>query len=526
MSPNLVHMDEEVVIAGPKELAHRPIKWWLAALFGVVSVALALGVSELATGLSGGDQSLIGALGAWVIDAVPSTMAKWAIEVFGTYDKVALVVSIVAVALLIGAIVGMATRRTFVIAVAGFVAFGVVAFVAASADPLSDRTAAAVASIAAVVVGLLAMAMFFLTGTKDREPDAARRTFLRSAGAVSALALASAMTGRWAIARMATAVRRDASVLPIVDAAERVAPPSPAAQVVGAVDVVTPNSEFYKIDTAVTSPLVNPDNWSLKISGMVDRPFEMTYDELLELPMVERYVTLSCVSNKVGGGLVGNAKWTGVPLSHVLDLARVQDGATQIVGRSVDDFTVGFPTDIAFDGRDALIAVGMNGEPLPVDNGYPARLVVAGLYGYVSATKWLSEIELTTWDAFDAYWVPRGWAKEGPIKTQSRIDRPSFNQRVPAGEETIAGVAWAPSRGISKVEVSIDEGPWLEAELAESLSDNSWRQWKFPWQATEGNHRVSVRATDGTGATQTELEAPPRPDGASGWHTISVIVES
>ncbi len=514
------------MITGTEESAPRRISGWLAALFGIVSVAVALGVSELATGLSGGDQSLIGALGAWVIDTVPSSMAKWAIDLFGTYDKVALIVSIVAVALLIGAIVGLATRKTFLVAVAAFIAFGAVAFVAASQDPLADLSSAAVASLVAVVVGLLSMALFFLTGTKDREPDAARRTFLRSAGAVTALALASAITGRWAIARMATAVRRDASVLPVVDAAERVTAAPPGAQVVGAVDLITPNDEFYKIDTAVTSPLVNPDNWSLKISGMVDRPFEMTYDQLLELPMVERYVTLSCVSNRVGGGLVGNAKWTGVPLSHVLDLARVQEGATQIVGRSVDDFTVGFPTEVAFDGREALIAVGMNGEPLPVDHGYPARLVVAGLYGYVSATKWLSEIELTTWDAFDAYWVPRGWSKQGPIKTQSRIDRPLHNRRIQAGMETIAGVAWAPNRGISKVEVSIDDGPWMEADLAESISDDSWRQWSLAWQATEGRHLVAVRATDGTGETQTDALAPPRPDGATGWHTISVVVEA
>jgi DMSO/TMAO reductase YedYZ molybdopterin-dependent catalytic subunit len=263
----------------------------------------------------------------------------------------------------------------------------------------------------------------------------------------------------------------------------------------------------------------------MKITGMVDRPYELTYSDLLELPMVERYVTLSCVSNQVGGGLVGNAKWLGVPLADVLDRAKVQAGAEQIVGRSVDGFTVGFPTEAAFDGREALVAVGMNGEPLPFDHGFPARLVVAGLYGYVSATKWLSEIELTGWDAFDAYWVPKGWAKEAPIKTQSRIDTPRPNARIAAESRHIAGVAWAPGRGISRVEVQVDGGSWIEAELSESLSDDSWRQWSVGWDAEPGTHELQVRATDGNGETQTSEFKPPRPDGATSYHTISVVVE-
>jgi DMSO/TMAO reductase YedYZ molybdopterin-dependent catalytic subunit len=301
--------------------------------------------------------------------------------------------------------------------------------------------------------------------------------------------------------------------------------PGTALNVAGISPVVTPNDSFYKIDTALSVPRVDLDTWSMRISGLVDRPYELTYDDLLDMPMVERYVTLSCVSNRVGGGLVGNAKWLGVPLTDILERAGVQAGAEQIVGRSVDGFTVGFPTQAAFDGREALVAVGMNDEPLPFDHGFPARLVVAGLYGYVSATKWLAELELTTWDAFDAYWVPRGWAKEAPIKTQSRIDTPHLNARVAAGARPIAGVAWAPGRGISRVEVQVDDREWQDATLSEPLSNEAWRQWSVDWDAEPGSYRLQVRATDGNGDTQTSERSSPRPDGATSYHTISVVVE-
>jgi DMSO/TMAO reductase YedYZ molybdopterin-dependent catalytic subunit len=259
---------------------------------------------------------------------------------------------------------------------------------------------------------------------------------------------------------------------------------------------------------------------------MVDRPYTIDFSDLLDMRMVERDVTLSCVSNQVGGGLVGNARWLGVPLTEILDRAGVQDGAEQIVGRSVDDFTVGFPMEAAYDGREALVAVGMNGEPLPFEHGFPARLVVAGLYGYVSATKWLSEIELTTWEGFDAYWVPRGWAKEAPIKTQSRIDTPAQSAQLTTGSQVVAGVAWAPTRGISKVEVELGAGqPWVEAELSKPLSENAWVQWRVDWDATtEGSHELRCRATDGEGSLQTEEVNPPAPNGATGWHTRRVFV--
>jgi DMSO/TMAO reductase YedYZ molybdopterin-dependent catalytic subunit len=289
--------------------------------------------------------------------------------------------------------------------------------------------------------------------------------------------------------------------------------------------VITPNETFYRIDTAFSVPSVDLQEWSLSVSGMVDRPYSISYFDLLDMDMVERDVTLSCVSNQVGGDLVGNARWLGVPLTEILDRAGVQTGAEQLVGRSVDDFTVGFPVEAAYDGREALVAVGMNGEPLPIEHGFPARLVVAGLYGYVSATKWLSSIELTGWDEFDAYWIPRGWSKEAPIKTQSRIDTPQSGDRIEEGLRQVAGVAWAPTRGISTVEVQLGEDTdWIEATLSEPLSENSWLQWSVEWDAPAGTHQIQVRATDGDGNVQTDEIRPPAPDGATGWHRINVSV--
>ena len=289
--------------------------------------------------------------------------------------------------------------------------------------------------------------------------------------------------------------------------------------------LITPNTDFYLIDTALQKPAIQAEDWSLSVQGMVDNPATYSFAELLDgrFSFIQEAVTLSCVSNRVGGRLVGNAVWEGVPLREVLDASGVQAGADQISGRSVDDWASGFPTELAYDGRVAMIAVTMNGEPLPVKHGFPARLVIAGLYGYVSATKWLSEINLTTWEGFDSYWVPRGWAKEGPIKTQSRIDVPSDRAEVPVGDMVaIAGVAWAPNKSIDRVEVQVGDTPWVEAELSAELSTNSWRQWVYYWEATPGEHLIQVRATDGTGYTQTSDRRPPAPDGATGWHMRTV----
>jgi DMSO/TMAO reductase YedYZ molybdopterin-dependent catalytic subunit len=299
---------------------------------------------------------------------------------------------------------------------------------------------------------------------------------------------------------------------------------SEVASTPGITPIVVPNNDFYRIDTALIVPQVDPSGWKLTIKGMVDNEMTYTYDELVARASTVEPVTLSCVSNEVGGNLVGNAVWQGVPLVDLLNEAGVQPGATQIKSSSVDGWDCGFPTDLAFDGRTALVAIGMNNEPLPAAHGFPARIVVAGLYGYVSATKWLDSIELTTLEAFDGFWIPRGWSKLGPIKTQSRIDTPRSRDALSAGTIPIAGVAWAPDTGIERVEVRIDGGEWNEATLGESLGINAWRQWVLRWEAQPGRHTLEVRATDATGTTQTEVRTPVDPDGASGWHTVEVDV--
>ena len=286
---------------------------------------------------------------------------------------------------------------------------------------------------------------------------------------------------------------------------------------------IIPRDDFYRIDTALSIPQVDLSRWSLRFTGMVDRPFTLNFDDILAMDLSDHVITLACVSNPVGGRLVGNAVWTGVPLAALLERAGAQRRANQVVGRSVDDFTAGFPTGVVHDGRNAILAIGMNNELLPAAHGFPARLLVAGLYGYVSAVKWIDEIHLTTWDAFDGYWVPRGWSKRGPMKTQSRIDIPKNNARLKAGETTsIAGIAWAPTRGIVRVETKVGNEDWVESRLGQALGDESWVQWHREWTPTKGRHRIRVRATDGKGVTQGSVGVPTLPNGAEGWHTITV----
>jgi DMSO/TMAO reductase YedYZ molybdopterin-dependent catalytic subunit len=353
--------------------------------------------------------------------------------------------------------------------------------------------------------------------------DVSRRRFLRLAFIGGAAAVASGSVGRILSTRIPEAPQvaietQPNDTLPAVSTTNEFTVP-------GLTPLVVPNADFYRIDTALTVPRIDPATWSVRVHGLVDREVTLSYDDLLNMELVEQYVTIACVSNEVGGDLVGNALWTGPRLGDVLDSAGLQPAATQLIGRSVDGFTVGFPPQVLDDGREAMIAIAMNGEALPREHGYPARLIVPGLYGYVSATKWLSEIELTRWEDFDAYWVPRGWSKEAPIKTESRIDVPRFGQEVPAGSVVFAGVAWAPTKGIQRVEVRIGEdGEWREAALTDPLAATAWVQWMVPIELTPGRYVAQVRATDGTGAAQTSEERSPRPDGATGYHTIRLTV--
>ena len=495
---------------------------------GAISVLLALGLTELAAGWFVGVPSAIASVGSIIVDTTPSQIERFAISVFGTADKGALAIGTIIVALLVGVVIGRFAAKRFWIAVAAFSAFALFGVAAQLSQPGVNPPAAVLATVAASAAGLGTLWLLLrwegVAEMEDSRPgNEDRRRFVMLAGAAVIVGAAGVVAGRQAIIRRSEAAR---SATPLPEAVTRIVEVGPEHQfdIEGLTPIVVEAPDFYRIDTALIVPIVSADTWKVTVRGMVDNELELGLDDLKAMPQHERFVTIACVSNRVGDDLIGNAKWQGVRLTEVLEMAGIKEGATQIVGRSVDGWTSGFPTDAAFDGRDPLIAIGMNDEPLPRRHGYPARLIVPGLYGYVSATKWLDEIELTTWDGFDGYWIPRGWAKEGPIKTQSRIDKPRSAEEVPMGEVVAAGVAWAPTRGIAKVEVQVDENPWIEAELTEPLSDEAWVQWKAGIDVGSGRHSLKVRATDGDGVTQTSERSPPSPDGATGWHTIEFSV--
>jgi DMSO/TMAO reductase YedYZ molybdopterin-dependent catalytic subunit len=518
----------------PSPVADRPT-WWRSALAGLLAAASALAVGELVAGTSDRLTSPVISVGNRVVDAVPRQVKDFAIETFGTNDKIALLVGIYSIAAILGLVLGVLAARRFWIGAAGIVAFGAVGVWAAGEEVGAPWWAGLPSTIGAIVgVGVLAALLWSLRapaaagipGSADaRIPSTlARRGFLQAAGATVVVAGAAAASGRWLQARFSAASSRLAVKLP---AAAETAPPIPEGVVLdveGISPYLTPNDDFYRIDTNLTVPQLAAEDWELKITGMVDEELTFTYEDILAMDLVEERITMTCVSNEVGGGLVGTALWLGVRLDELLERAGIQRGADQIVGRAFDGFTTGFPVDV-LDGRPALLAVGMNGEPLPLAHGFPARIIVPGLYGYVSATKWLTEIELTTFEAFDQYWVERDWAAEGPIKTMARIDTPRGLQKVPAGPLRIGGVAWAQTRGIEKVEVKLDDGEWQEATLAEEDSTITWRQWVVELDATPGRHQVVARATDATGEVQTEERARPFPNGASGWHSVAYLVD-
>ncbi len=526
----------------------------LDAAAGAIAAAVALAVGELVSALDGSGASLVTAVGDEFVDRFAASLKDLAVALFGTNDKIALVVGIVVVSAIAGAAVGTTARRRPWIVPLAFGAFGAVGFAAYQRAPLTDAAVGAVAALMAAASG--SVSLWFLLRLSSRgaapasaaseEPDdgvaagagiaarpraaggpadgAPRRAFLAGAAVLGAGAAGSALLARRARGPDPAAELRRTTTLPEPVATTPV-PRQPFDQT-GLSPYVTPNGEFYRIDTALSVPRVDPGEWRLHVRGLVDEPFSLDFDELLALESVVEPVTLQCVSNEIGGDLVGNAVWQGVPLTELLDRARVRPDGTQVLGRSVDGFTAGFPTDVARDGRTALVAYAMNGELLPTRHGFPARLVVAGLYGYVSATKWLSEIELTRFDEVDGYWIPRGWAKEGPVKTASRIDVPRAGATVAPGPTAIAGVAWSGARGISAVEVQVDDGPWQACRLGEVASDETWVQWRLAWDASPGEHVLAVRATDGDGAVQTSQVSDPAPDGATGLHARRVRVEA
>ncbi|RKN32796.1 molybdopterin-dependent oxidoreductase [Micromonospora musae] len=538
-----------------------------AALAGITSAAVAIGVAEVVAVLTGPRSAPLVAVGAVVVDTVPEPLKQFAIDVFGRHDKLALLIGTAVLLAGFAALLGVLAVRRLAVGLAGVAAFGALGVAAALTRPGAELVDA-LPSLVGGGFGALVLWAFIAgplelnpwpwsppgdqlpppgpAAARSADPVAAapatrertvaadaplertdpesRRRFLTGTGALLGAAAVAGFGGRWLAGRRGVSAAREAVVLP--------APASPAPAVPAGADLsltqlapyVSSNFGFYRIDTALVVPQVDPETWQLRIHGRVRNPITLSFADLLARPLVERYVTLACVSNEVGGDLIGNARWLGVPIRELLDEVEPEEGADQVVGRSVDGWTCGTPTALLRDGRDALLAVGMNGEPLPVEHGFPVRMVVPGLYGYVSACKWVTELELTSFSDFDAYWVPRGWSPEGPIKTQSRIDTPRPRNRLTAGPVTVAGVAWAQHRGIRRVEVRVDDGPWQEAELAPAVSVDTWVQWSWRWAATPGEHRLQVRATDATGRTQTDRRQDVVPDGATGWHTVRVTV--
>ncbi|WP_430785207.1 molybdopterin-dependent oxidoreductase [Actinoplanes sp. G11-F43] len=492
------------------------------AICGIVAAGSGIAAAELLAAVIRPGAGPLVVVGGSVIDATPTPVKEFAVRELGTADKPVLLGAIGVVLILLAAGTGIAATRWRAAIAVGAGVLGAVGAAAALTRPAGTVADAVPAVFGAALAGL---ALWWLplerhvTATGVPETGVDRRLVLRLS-LLAAGAGAAQVTGLAVSGQRENAAGRSRGAIRLPAAADPAAPlPSGIAA-----DFTTPNAGFYRVDTALTVPRIDPSVWRLRIHGMVDREIELTFAELLKRPLIERDITLNCVSNEVGGPYIGTARWLGVPLGALLTEAGIRAGADQIVARSAEGMTIGTPVATALDGRDTMLAVGMNGEPLPLDHGFPVRMLTPGLYGYAGACKWVTELELTTFDQFDAYWVERGWGAQGIVKTASRIDRPKPFARLTAGPVTVAGVAWAQRRGIATVEVSVDGGPWRTAELLPTASIDTWTQWRLSWPATSGPHSLAVRATDRTGAVQTGARATPFPDGATGRHTISVTV--
>lgn len=522
---------------------------------------LGAGIGELTAALVAPASSPFAVIGGAIIDAAPPWGKDLAIALFGVNDKIALLTGIAIVLVLVAGLAGILQLRRPPWGLVLLGSFGVVGAVVSLTRADASGLAwlpSVIAGVAAVLTLRLIIGILERRGESDagasgpslsaeraRGDDAAangdeaaasgdeaatvglastamgRRSALLWMGAASAVGVVAAVAGNIARsgARALTTVRE----LIVLPAAAVQAPAIPAAaelDIPGLTPLITPNADFYRIDTALVVPQVDPATWSLRIHGMVEQEVRLTWDELLALPLEESITTIACVSNNVGGDLIGNAVWLGYPIRELLARARPTADADMVLSMSVDGFTAGTPLEALTDDRNAILAVGMNGEPLPPEHGFPVRIIVPGLYGYVSATKWVVDLEVTRFDRAQGYWTPRGWSALGPIKLQSRIDVPRSGTTVAAGESVIAGVAWQQHVGVAGVEVQIDDGPWEQAELARAISDDTWVQWSLPWTATSGRHTIRSRAVSTDGETQTPDSAPPAPDGATGWHSV------
>jgi DMSO/TMAO reductase YedYZ molybdopterin-dependent catalytic subunit len=554
-----------------------------AGVSGVAGAVVAFGISELVHGLYSSVPSIFVSLAQRVVELTPGALVTQGIELLGKADIPTLIATMLIGTVAIAFLLGNLAVRHPSLALAGVAVLAAVAIAAALADPFVAAAPTVITIVGALLAGAAVTELLLrAAGLRaavvpaegpplEGEPGSAASPVMRSreagsdgrialgrggflllGGGAALAGLAAAGVGRLLGGGTAQSAARSKKLnLPEAPDKKQQAgkgkeaqkskgkavthetlpqPPADASiDVPGMPKLITPASTFYLIDTALSSPRIDANDWTLSVKGAVDNPVDFSYKDLLDMSTLEADITLSCVSNTVGGGLVSNGRWTGVLLSDVLAEAgmsrdKITTASRQLVGRSVDGFTTGFKTDIALDGRNALVAFGLNGSELPVKHGYPVRLVIPGLYGYVSATKWLTEIELTNWN-FDAYWIQRTWSKEGPIKTQSRIDTISAGDNLSAGKNPIGGIAWAPHRGIQKVEVSTDGGEtWNTARLAKQLAEDTWRHYVYDWEARPGTYTIQVRATDGNGETQTATKAPPHPSGASGYHTIDVTV--
>jgi len=524
------------------------------SLSGIASAALAIAFGELVASITNKTTSLILAVGEFIVDITPGDVVRTSIETLGNSQKIVLLTVITILALLFGGLLGLLLLKQPEMSYSLFILFGVFGGWTLNRDPLTSTVAALSVSALATLIGV---STFFLLNTVlDRSVNvdfedpthryADRRQFLNWATGISVAAGTMTGVGRLLLKDDTVQNIRENIVLPDTEekndqrgsnnttsesSSLNATPPeetgllsfSEMNEIEGISPYITSNNDFYRIDTALRVPTIEPADWNLTVDGLVNNPYELSYEEILEMEFVKKDVTLACVSNEVGGSLVGNAVWTGVPLSEIISRSEPTSSAEQVMCHSVDGFTAGFPIENIFDGRTALLAVGMNGVPLPVIHGFPARLVVAGLYGYVSAVKWIKRIEICKWEGNNGYWIPRGWSKKAPIKIASRIDVPR-ERRINAGIIAVAGVAWAPLSGVKTVEVSFNSEPWRECNLGVSLSGESWTQWAYKWDATPGKYEIRVRAIDSNGVIQSSKVVSPAPNGAEGLDQISVRV--
>ncbi|WP_407360235.1 molybdopterin-dependent oxidoreductase [Microbacterium sp. LBN7] len=497
-----------------------------SAAAGLSAAVIGIGVAELVAAIVEPAASPFAVIGGGLIDLAPAWAKDTAIALFGTGDKIALITGIALVLAVVAAGAGMLELRRSGLGAVVLGGLGALALVVAMTRPGAGPFAWAPGLVAGVVAVIALRTLIRrLRPVAGLGPDGEdRRRFLVWTAGVAAVGIVTLIAGN--VARGATRsieAVREALRLPSAARPLRSVPAGAELDIPGLAPLVTPNAEFYRIDTALIVPRIDPADWSLRIHGMVDREVVISWGELLSLPMQEADVTLACVSNEVGGSLIGNARWLGHPVRELLARAGVSSDADMVLSTSSDGFTASTPLEALTDDRDALLAIGMNGEPLPIEHGFPVRMVVPGLYGYVSATKWVTQLEVTRFDRATAYWTTRGWSERGPIKLQSRIDVPRGGS-VESGETVIAGMAWQQHVGVAGVEVRIDDGEWQRAELAEAISADTWVQWRLPWTAESGRHAIECRAISDDGETQTDQPAAPAPDGAQGWHRVDVTV--